>query len=72
MLELVAKLLFSYTKHPDNTVDKTAQELEKGWLLCPDCIDAWESSSIDAMVICPKCNAALHNPRYKDKSKIII
>ena len=36
------------------------------WLICPDCIDAWESSSaIDPLVRCPKCLKVFNNPRFK-------
>jgi uncharacterized protein YbaR (Trm112 family) len=69
MYESVVQLLQAYAKHPDLTVDKTAQEMEKGWLMCPNCIDAWETYSTDAMVICPKCDSALHNPRYPQVQK---
>lgn len=69
MYESVVQLLQAYTKHPDLTVDKTAQEMERDWLMCPNCIDVWQTSSTDAMVICPKCDSALHNPRYPQAQK---
>lgn len=40
------------------------------WLICPECIDAWQSTNaLDALVICPKCKTLLINPRYIDSSK---
>lgn len=63
--DLILDLFSSYLKLPDPTVNKKAEEMQTGWLMCPYCVDAWESSSTDAMVLCPKCDQALHNPRYK-------
>lgn len=52
---------------PDNSISKRAQVGDEKWLICPECMDAWESSDErDAMVICPKCKKMFHNPRYKD------
>lgn len=63
--ELVSIALNRYIKTPDPIITKTATQLDGMWLLCPYCIDAWECFSEDAMVICPKCDKALHNPRWK-------
>lgn len=53
---------------PDNTISAKAQIGDEKWLICPDCLDAWESANEkDAMVICPKCKKMFHNPRYKDQ-----
>lgn len=52
----------------DHTVKKSATVLDKAWLMCPDCKDAWESTSKNAMVICPKCNQVLHNPKWEKHS----
>ena len=56
-----------YLETPDSSIEGHATELDKEWLFCPNCLDAWESNSRDAMVICPKCNHAFHNPRYNPK-----
>ncbi|MGE0198246.1 MAG: colicin immunity domain-containing protein [Simkaniaceae bacterium] len=50
---------------PDPFLEKSATILDDQWLMCPDCVDAWESNSKNAMVICPKCNQILHNPRWQ-------
>ncbi len=49
---------------PNPSVMEKAEILDSKWLMCPPCIDAWESVSTDGMVRCPKCNHLLHNPRY--------
>lgn len=49
---------------------KTAVILDQDWLMCPDCIDAWESSIQKATVICPKCSHSFHNPRYTNQDDI--
>jgi hypothetical protein len=47
---------------PSNTC--VAEALDETWLMCPYCIDAWESISKEGMVICPKCKTMMHNPRF--------
>lgn len=50
---------------PDLSVTKTAGIGDDKWLICPDCIDAWENSSgLDALVECPSCRQIMKNPRY--------
>lgn len=50
---------------PDHTISIMAQVGDLNWLICPLCLDAWESSAEqDAMVICPYCHNIMHNPRY--------
>ncbi|PJD94837.1 MAG: hypothetical protein CK425_10550 [Parachlamydia sp.] len=49
---------------PDPSVEEKAEIGDETWLICPLCIDAWESNSPDAMVACPKCKKVFHNPRY--------
>ncbi|EFB42473.1 hypothetical protein pah_c006o003 [Parachlamydia acanthamoebae str. Hall's coccus] len=52
---------------PDPSVQQTAEIGDEKWLICPKCVDAWESSTIeDAMVTCPMCKTIYHNPRYKN------
>ncbi len=49
---------------PDTSIKDKASLVDSNWLMCPICIDAWESRSILAMVECPKCKTIMHNPRY--------
>ncbi len=51
---------------PDQTIKISASILDNNWLMCPICIDGWESRSTDGMVICPKCQTVMHNPRYTE------
>ena len=68
-LEKIADdLIEGELKNPDPSISKSATSLDKKWIMCPDCIDAWESTSKTAMVICPKCNQLFHNPRFKKDS----
>jgi hypothetical protein len=51
---------------PDSSVIRVAQVGDQEWLICPECMDAWSSSgNRDGMVVCPKCNTIMHNPRYR-------
>lgn len=52
---------------PNPTIKETAQIGDDKWLICPLCIDAWENQVQDALIICPKCQTVLNNPRYKDE-----
>jgi hypothetical protein len=52
---------------PDPAIVETAQIGDDNWLICPLCIDAWESKTLDALVICPKCHHVYNNPRYHDE-----
>lgn len=52
----------------DPSITAFAQVGDENWLVCPNCIDAWESSNtFDALVKCPKCNVVMNNPRYQNK-----
>jgi hypothetical protein len=62
---MISGFLENYTKFSDPTITKEATYIEDDWLLCPECSEPWQSMSLDPMVICPKCNNALHNPKYK-------
>ena len=62
---IINKYLREYLESPDINISQFASILDAKWLFCPSCLDAWESESTQAMVICPKCNNAFHNPRYK-------
>jgi hypothetical protein len=51
---------------PDPSITEAAQIGDQEWLICPECMDAWSSSeNRDGMVVCPKCNKIMHNPRYR-------
>jgi hypothetical protein len=50
---------------PNFSVKEKANTIDQNWLMCPKCMDAWESNSIFGMIECPKCNSIVHNPRYK-------
>ncbi len=50
---------------PDSAISDRAQIGDSEWLICPDCLDAWNSpGDKDGMAICPKCKKMMHNPRY--------
>lgn len=55
---------------PIPSVADKATVYDESWLGCPFCIDAWESTSTDGLVICPKCKHKLLNPRYKEFKNI--
>jgi len=63
--QMVSDLLSEYLKIPDPNISKTAIEGDSTWLICPNCFDAWESTSSDAMVFCPVCEHVCHNPRFR-------
>jgi hypothetical protein len=52
---------------PDPSIQDRASSLDSEWLMCNFCIDAWQTQSIDGMVICPTCHRMLHNPHYRDR-----
>lgn len=50
---------------PDPSISDIALIGDNEWLLCPQCIDAWQSKNDkDALVKCPKCQRIFNNPRY--------
>lgn len=55
-------ILEDYEKKPDLNVFEKAVHISSDWLMCPKCTETWESHSVYAMVICPACDSALHNP----------
>ena len=63
IFEIYHPLIICEFPHPHITL--AAEALDDTWLYCPSCIDAWESTSKDGMVMCPLCQNWLHNPRYK-------
>jgi uncharacterized CHY-type Zn-finger protein len=52
---------------PDPSIVESAQIGDDEWLICPKCIDAWKSTTRDALVICPNCKKMFINPRYKNE-----
>ena len=61
--KMTLSILEKYLRQSDSNISESAIEGDSNWLICPRCNDAWESNSLKAMVICPKCDRALHNPR---------
>jgi hypothetical protein len=49
---------------PDPAITQVAESIEPGWLLCPECGDAWPCDSTAGMVKCPKCHVVLRNPAW--------
>ncbi len=54
-----------FTEYFDQDIKERASSLDENWLLCPICMDGWECTSRDSIVICPKCNEILYNPRHQ-------
>jgi hypothetical protein len=53
---------------PNPKIIITANIGDHNWLMCPQCLDAWNwPSNRDALVMCPNCNTIMNNPRYSDK-----
>lgn len=59
---MVASIIEKYLKILDPNIIESAIAAASNWLICPNCNDAWESNSSNAMVICPKCECAFRNP----------
>lgn len=57
-------IIEEYLNKSDLNISENAIHGGANWLICPKCNDAWESDSIKAMVICPNCHHAFHNPCY--------
>lgn len=48
---------------PDSSISEAAQIGDGEWLICPTCIDAWQScNSYDALVKCPECRKKNKQP----------
>lgn len=71
--ETEAKIFKEYkelmdVEFPDNSISEKAEILDKEWVMCPMCIDAWHSpDASNGMIQCPKCKKFMHNPRYVNK-----
>jgi len=61
--KMTVYILEEYLGQSDLSISVSAVEGDADWLICPNCNDAWKSNSMKAMVICPKCDCAFHNPR---------
>lgn len=49
----------------DEAVTINPSILDDEWIMCPDCIDAWECTNVmNALIVCPYCNNKMNNPRY--------
>src|SRR5207249_1352273 len=59
---MVVSIVEEYLKNSDLSILETASSIGANWLICPKCNEGWESDSSKAMVICPKCACAFHNP----------
>jgi len=66
--KLAEDALNEYLEQPDPLILNTAAIIDDEWLMCSNCTDSWKCTSNNAMVICPACNEALHNPRYHIES----
>lgn len=64
--QMVISILEEYLRISDPNVKENAIEINSNWFLCPICTDAWESGSLNPMVVCPKCEHAFHNPRSRN------
>jgi len=48
----------------DTQADRpAAEDLGDGWMMCPQCREAWQTSVNGALVKCPNCSTILRNPR---------
>lgn len=63
--------LLKMLESPDSKISIEAKDLKDNWLMCPICIDAWQTESKAAMVMCPTCKSIMHNPRYKKSAPTI-
>ena len=59
---------FMDMEFPLSSVTDTADLVHDNWLMCPKCIDAWETDSVLGMVRCPKCSTTFLNPKYSPSS----
>ncbi len=60
---------FEELARPVPEIQKSAEDIGRGWLYCPICHEVWESRSTYAMVECPQCKNKLHNPMYVPKTE---
>lgn len=58
-----------FLEFPDTNYP-TAEAIENGWVLCGECVEAWQPFLYDGMSRCPKCNTIQNNPYYVDVSSL--
>ena len=46
----------------DPNIDLFADDLGHGWLMCPNCREAWHAPLRGALIRCPSCSEELRNP----------
>lgn len=48
----------------ETQADRTvAKDLGDGWMMCPTCREAWQTSATGILMKCPNCSTTLKNPR---------
>lgn len=47
-------------RRPD--IESRAEQLQDGWVMCPECTEAWELDVRLELCICPECERTLLNP----------
>jgi hypothetical protein len=67
--EIADRLIFDGEKEelsePIPEIKIIAEDLGDNWLLCPLCQEAWQFQTKYGMVLCPKCDNKLHNPKFQ-------
>ncbi|RNA63017.1 hypothetical protein D1631_14290 [Chryseobacterium nematophagum] len=48
---------------PDSQL-KNAISMDKNWVMCPNCDNAWQTDNINGIIECPKCHIKQNNPHY--------
>ena len=41
-----------------------AEALGDGWIMCPQCKEAWQTTATGELLRCPECGTILRNPRF--------
>jgi hypothetical protein len=57
----VASIQAEHLNVTDPAILEFAIDTNFSWLICPKCLEAWESTSSYAMVVCSHCECILHN-----------
>lgn len=47
----------------NETAGPIAEDLGDGWMMCPNCREAWQTSVNGPLLKCPHCATVLKNPR---------
>jgi hypothetical protein len=71
----IAKLFYDdgnlhYIKYKDRLfelkgIKAKAIPVEKPWVQCPECAEAFEAPTNRKFITCPKCRATMHNPYFE-------